>query len=156
MKNKIQVAAQLLREVAKNTTDATAFIVKATTSEKYDEIRLPRTGNAGAGMVLPSSIRRTCTRFARAWAWRFTSPAALRITAHPLKSVSMTTSKSAHGGARRGAGRPRKGEGLRVGLTLSVSPETLNKARQLRKAGFPLNEHVEDLVDEKHSWYFNE
>ena len=61
-----------------------------------------------------------------------------------------------HGGPRQGAGRPRKGEQPRVGLTFSVDQSTRDQARRLRSAGFPLGEHIEALVHEKHSWYFNE
>ncbi len=60
------------------------------------------------------------------------------------------------GGARRGAGRPRKGQGLRVTMSLSVDPVTLEQARRLRKAGFPLADHIAALVDEKCKWFFNE
>lgn len=80
------------------------------------------------------------------------------LTTLPLKSASMSTSKPTiqHGGPRRGAGRPRKGEQPRVGLTFSVDRTTRDQARRLRSAGFPLGEHIESLVREKHSWYFNE
>ena len=60
------------------------------------------------------------------------------------------------GGARRGAGRPRKGQALRVPISFSVDPQFRDQARRLRAAGFPLAEHIEALIQEKYCWYFNE
>ena len=64
-------------------------------------------------------------------------------------------STSAHGGKRNGAGRKRKGEELRIPITFSVDPSVMEKAQALRAAGFPLNIHIEALIEEKYSWYFN-
>jgi len=63
---------------------------------------------------------------------------------------------STHGGPRPNAGRPRKGEQPRVPLCFSVDPDTAQKARKLRKAGFELNAHIEGLISDKYAWYFNE
>jgi len=60
-----------------------------------------------------------------------------------------------YGGKRPGAGRPRKGEELRESLTFSVDPLVKKKAQALRSAGFPLNAHIEALIEEKFAWYFN-
>lgn len=60
-----------------------------------------------------------------------------------------------YGGKRPGAGRPRKGEELRIPITFSVDPSTMKMAQELRKAGFPLGTHIEALIQEKYSWYFN-
>lgn len=60
-----------------------------------------------------------------------------------------------YGGKRPGAGRPRKGEELRIPITFSVDPAIMKMAQELRKAGFPLGTHIEALIQEKYSWYFN-
>ena len=65
-------------------------------------------------------------------------------------------SSNTHGGTRQGAGRPRLGEHPRESITFSVSHETATKARRLRASGFPLNIHIEDLIDQKYTWYFND
>ena len=72
------------------------------------------------------------------------------------ESNTKTTAIKPHGGPRPGAGRPRKGEQPRVPISFSVDQSTRDQARRLRSAGFPLVEHIEALVHEKHSWYFNE
>ena len=51
------------------------------------------------------------------------------------------------GGARRGAGRPRKGAELRVTMSLSVPPATLERARELREMGVALNELLAAYID---------
>lgn len=61
-----------------------------------------------------------------------------------------------YGGKRKGAGRPRKGKDLRQTLTFSVDPSIVEKAQRLRNAGFPLNIHIEALVEEKYTWFFND
>lgn len=63
--------------------------------------------------------------------------------------------KTTQGGARKGAGRPRKGTELRTTITFSVDPSIVKKAQELRAGGFPLNIHIEALVEEKYAWYFN-
>lgn len=60
-----------------------------------------------------------------------------------------------YGGKRPGAGRPRKGEELRIPITFSVDPAIMKMAQELRKAGFPLGTHIEALIQEKYSWFFN-
>ena len=67
----------------------------------------------------------------------------------------VTIQDSNYGGKRPGAGRPRKGEELRESLTFSVDPLVKKKAQALRSAGFPLNAHIEALIEEKFAWYFN-
>jgi len=63
--------------------------------------------------------------------------------------------KTMQGGRRPGSGRPRQGEGLRKSVSFTLSPEAVQKAKELRAAGFPLNLHVEYLISKRHSWYFN-
>ena len=65
-------------------------------------------------------------------------------------------STATHGGPRPCAGRPRKGELPRVTISFSVDPDTAQKARKLRKAGFELNAHIEGFISDKYAWYFNE
>lgn len=73
------------------------------------------------------------------------------------KELSMQTLEiKTQGGARKRAGRKRKGEELRIPITFSVDPSVMEKAQKLRAAGFPLNIHIEALIEEKYSWYFNE
>ena len=58
------------------------------------------------------------------------------------------------GGKRNGAGRPRKGQELRVPLTFSVDPATRQKAQELRNAGYALNELVEGIILDAHATCF--
>ena len=55
---------------------------------------------------------------------------------------------------KKKAGRPRKGEALRIPITFSVDPEVYQQAVRLRNSGFPLGYHVSALITEKHDWYF--
>lgn len=57
------------------------------------------------------------------------------------------------GGSRPGAGRPRKGDKCRVGLSFSVDPDTKRKAAELRAAGASLNTEVEQLVGRLYALY---
>ena len=52
-----------------------------------------------------------------------------------------------HGGARPGAGRPRKGDERRVSITFSVDAETAIKVRALRIKGLPVGERVETFIN---------
>ena len=67
----------------------------------------------------------------------------------------MSNGCSKNGGSRPGSGRPRQGTEPRVPLCFSVDPSTRDKARKLRSAGFPLNLHIEDLIADKYTCYFN-
>ena len=58
------------------------------------------------------------------------------------------------GGKRNGAGRPRKGQELRVPLTFSVDPATRQKAQELRNSGVELNRIVESYINLVHRWAF--
>lgn len=60
------------------------------------------------------------------------------------------------GGARRGAGRPRKGDELRVTMSFSVDPTTLERARELRGNGCKLNAVVEDAIRDQHRLIFGD
>lgn len=51
--------------------------------------------------------------------------------------------KNTRGGSRPGAGRPRKGEGLRRTIAFSVSEETIWHAAQLRSRGISPGDIVE-------------
>lgn len=65
-------------------------------------------------------------------------------------------SSNTHGGTRPGAGRPRLGEHPRESITFSVSHETATKVRRLRASGFPVNLHLEKMIEENYAWYYNE
>lgn len=67
----------------------------------------------------------------------------------------MTTNNKMQGGQRKGAGRPRKGEALRVPLTFSVDPATREKAQLLRNAGYNVNELVESIILNAYACCFN-
>lgn len=58
----------------------------------------------------------------------------------------MKEDKNTHGGSRPGAGRPRKGDLPRVTISFSVDQLTRQMARDLRAAGFDLNNAVEDFI----------
>lgn len=58
----------------------------------------------------------------------------------------MTGNRSKAGGARRNAGRPRKGTELRVPLVLSVDPQTREQYRALRACGAQILEGVESYI----------
>lgn len=63
-------------------------------------------------------------------------------------------SKTLQGGRRPGSGRPRKGTDRRVSISITISQSAADKARKLRASKFPLNEHLEDLINEKYDWFF--
>lgn len=58
----------------------------------------------------------------------------------------MSKTSNTHGGSRPGAGRPRKGDLPRVTISFSVDQLTRQMARDLRAAGFDLNNAVEDFI----------
>lgn len=50
------------------------------------------------------------------------------------------------GGKRPGAGRPRLGDGKKVGVSFSVSQDVQRKLRELRKAGVAVNDMIADYI----------
>lgn len=51
----------------------------------------------------------------------------------------MSKTNATHGGSRPGAGRPRKGDGLRRPVTFSVSEDTARMIQELRYEGEDVN-----------------
>ena len=62
--------------------------------------------------------------------------------------------ETTHGGPRRNAGRPRKGEQPRVPISFSVDLEIKQMAGELRKAGVPVGGRVEGFIRALYHQYF--
>ena len=65
-----------------------------------------------------------------------------------------TSEINTQGGARKGAGRPRKGTELRENISFSVDVEVKRMAKELREDGANLNEMVELFVAAAYAEHF--
>lgn len=67
----------------------------------------------------------------------------------------MSKTNATHGGSRPGAGRPRKGDGLRRTVTFSVSEDSARKLREIRQSGRDINGLIEMYICDLHEEAFH-